>query len=63
MTAMSVITNNNMRKFMDATWTNILWFMVIGALFFMMMRKGGCCGGHRQKEQKQKVNEHKVDHK
>lgn len=48
---------------MDATWTNVLWFMVIGALFFMMMRKGGCCGGYRQKEQKQEVNEHKVDHK
>ncbi len=47
---------------MDATWTNIFWFLVIGALFFMMMRKGGCCGGHDPKEQKQKINPSKTDH-
>ena len=48
---------------MDATWTNILWFLVIGAFFFMMMRKGGCCGGHGHKEQKQEVKSRKTDHK
>lgn len=26
---------------------NLIWLVVIGALFFLMMRKGGgCCGGH-----------------
>lgn len=48
---------------MDATWTNILWFLVIGALFFMMMRKGGCCGGHRHKQQKQKSIPNEVENK
>jgi len=35
---------------MNATWTDILWYLTIGAFFFMMMRKGGCCGGHGHKK-------------
>jgi len=35
---------------MNATWTDILWFLAIGAFFLMMMRKGGCCGGHGHKK-------------
>ena len=48
---------------MNATLTDILWYMAIGAFFFMMMRKGGCCGGHKHKEQKQESNEGKVEYK
>lgn len=48
---------------MDTTWTNILWYLVVGALFFMMMRKGGCCGGHDHKEQIQKIKSNETDHR
>jgi hypothetical protein len=48
---------------MNATLTDILWYLAIGVFFFMMMRKGGCCGGHRHKEQKQEGNASKADHK
>ncbi|AMV70602.1 hypothetical protein DBW_0202 [Desulfuromonas sp. DDH964] len=47
---------------MNPTLTDILWYLAIGAFFIMMMRKGGCCGGHK-KEQKQEINENKVEHK
>jgi hypothetical protein len=42
---------------MNIAWTDILWYLAIGAFFFMMMRKGGCCGGHRHKTQKQESSE------
>lgn len=48
---------------MNATWADILWYLVIGAFFFMMIRKGGCCGGHGHKEEKQASNPSEVDHK
>ncbi|GMR03334.1 MAG: hypothetical protein BMS9Abin21_168 [Thermodesulfovibrionia bacterium] len=25
--------------------SDLLWIIIIGALFYFMMRKGGCCGG------------------
>jgi len=37
--------------------SDILWALVIGALFFMMIRRGGCCGGHRDKDKSSKGNE------
>lgn len=48
---------------MNATWTDILWYLAIGAFFFMMMRKGGCCAGHGHKEQNQASSPSKIDHK
>ncbi len=49
---------------MYTAWSDILWYLALGAFFFMMMRKGGCCGGHRHKTQKQEHNDHiKVEHK
>jgi len=35
---------------MNATWADIIWYVVIGAFFIMMMRRGGCCGGHGHKK-------------
>jgi len=47
---------------MNANWTDILWYVAIGAFFFMMMRRGGCCGGHGHKKQNGKDGdaEHKA---
>jgi len=42
---------------MNTAWTDILWYLAIGAFFFMMMRRGGCCGGHGHK----KHHEHRSD--
>ena len=42
---------------MNTAWSDILWYLALGAFFFMMMRNGGCCGGHRQKTQKQEHND------
>lgn len=44
---------------MNATWTDILWYLAIG-IFFMMIRRGGCCGGHSHKKQSQesRPNDH-----
>ena len=42
---------------MNVDWSDILWYLALGAFFFMMMRKGGCCGGHRHKTQKQEGSE------
>lgn len=36
---------------MNPTWTDILWYLPIGAFFFTMLRKGGCCGGHGHKKE------------
>lgn len=47
---------------MNANWTDILWYLAIGAFFIMMMRGGGCCGGHGHKKQNDKGSdaEHKA---
>lgn len=35
---------------MNANWSDILWYLAIGAFFVMMLRGGGCCGGHGHKK-------------
>ncbi len=35
---------------MSASWSDILWFVLLGGMFFMMMRGGGCCGDHHHKK-------------
>ena len=48
---------------MNIAWTDILWYLAIGAFLVMMMRKGGFRGGHRHKTQKQEGSENNnVDH-
>ena len=42
---------------MNTVWSDILWYLALGAFFFMMMRKGGCCGGQSHKTQKQEGSE------
>lgn len=47
---------------MNANWTDVLWYLAIGAFFIMMMRGGGCCGGHGHKKHDDKDGdaEHKA---
>ena len=47
---------------MDATWTDIIWYLAIGAFFFMMMRRGGCCGGHGHKKSHEPKSGDEKDH-
>jgi len=47
---------------MNPTFSDILWYVAIGAFIFMMFRGGGCCGGHHKK-QKQEGSEDHAEHK
>ena len=48
---------------MNTAWSDILWYIALGAFFLMMMRKGGCCAGHHHKKQNQRHNDNiNVEH-